>query len=53
MKKTILIGWDGAIPQVIEGMIKKGKLSNVAKLIKEGTFAIFKAMPMIMPIIVI
>jgi len=38
VKKTILIGWDGAIPQVIEGMIKKGKLSNVAKLIKEGTF---------------
>ena len=36
-KKTILIGWDGAIPQVIEGMIKKGKLGNVAKLIESGT----------------
>ena len=37
-KKTILIGWDGAIPQVIEAMIEKGKLPNVAKLIEAGTF---------------
>lgn len=37
VKKTILIGWDGAIPQVIEGMIAKGKLPHVAKLIQEGT----------------
>lgn len=38
VKKTILIGWDGAFPEIIEEMIKKGKLPHTAKLIKEGTF---------------
>lgn len=27
--KTVLIGWDGAIPQVIKEMIAKGKLPHI------------------------
>ena len=34
----MLIGWDGAPPQMIERMMKKGLLSNFAKLAERGTF---------------
>ncbi len=38
VKKIILIGLDGASPQIIDHLIKKGLLKNIAKLIKKGTF---------------
>ena len=38
VKKIMLIGWDGASPKIIEGMMKKGLLKNFARLKKEGTF---------------
>jgi predicted AlkP superfamily phosphohydrolase/phosphomutase len=38
VKKIMLIGWDGASPKIIEGMMKKGLLKNFAKLTEKGTF---------------
>ncbi len=38
VKKIMLVGWDGAPPQMIERMIKKGLLRNFAGLMKQGTF---------------
>ena len=37
-KKIILVGWDGAPPQMIERMVKKGLLKNFAGLMERGTF---------------
>ncbi len=37
-KRTMLIGFDGAPPQLCLHMMAKGKLKNLAKLIKRGTF---------------
>ncbi len=34
----MLIGWDGAPPQILEAMVKKGLLKNFARLMKNGTF---------------
>lgn len=38
VKKVMLIGWDGAPPQIIERLINKGLLKNLNSLIKKGTF---------------
>ena len=38
VKKIMLVGWDGAPPQMIERMIKKGLLKNFAGLMERGTF---------------
>ena len=38
VKKIILVGWDGAPPQMIERMVNKGLLKNFAGLMKRGTF---------------
>ena len=37
-KKVLLVGWDGAPPQMIERMIGEGLLENFAGLMKQGTF---------------
>jgi len=38
VKKVMLIGWDGAPPQMIKLMIEKGLLRNFAGLMERGTF---------------
>ena len=38
VKKIMLIGWDGAPPQMVERMVSKGLLKNFASLMKRGTF---------------
>jgi len=37
-KKVMLIGWDGAPPQMIERMVGKGLLANFAGLMERGAF---------------
>ena len=37
-KRTMLIGFDGTSPQLCQHMLAKGKLKNLARLIKRGTF---------------
>ena len=37
-RKVLLVGWDGAPPQMIERMIGEGLLENFAALMKKGTF---------------
>ena len=37
--KAIVLGWDGALPSFIHGMLRQGKLPNLAKLIEGGAFA--------------
>ena len=37
-RRVMLVGWDGAPPQIIEGMVAKGLLPNFAGLMAEGTF---------------
>jgi len=37
-KRTILIGLDGTSPQLCQHMIGKGKLKNLARLVRRGTF---------------
>jgi len=38
VKKIMLVGWDGAPPQMAERMIRKGLLNNFASLMQRGTF---------------
>jgi len=38
VKKVMLIGWDGAPPQMVNRMVKKGVLKNFADLMERGTF---------------
>lgn len=38
VKKIMLIGWDGAPPQIVDRMVKKGVLKNFADLMERGTF---------------
>lgn len=38
VKRIILVGWDGAPPQMIDRMVKKGLLKNFAALMEQGTF---------------
>ncbi len=38
VKKIMLVGWDGAPPQMVERMVEKGLLKNFASLMKRGTF---------------
>lgn len=37
-KKVLLVGWDGAPPQMLERMMDEGLLENFAGLVKRGTF---------------
>ena len=38
VKRTMLIGLDGTSPGLCRHMMRKGKLKNLARLIKRGTF---------------
>jgi len=38
VKRIMLVGWDGAPPQMIERMVEKGLLGNFARLMEQGTF---------------
>jgi predicted AlkP superfamily phosphohydrolase/phosphomutase len=37
--KAIVLAWDGAVPDFVRGMLRQGKLPNLAKLIEGGAFA--------------
>lgn len=37
--KAIVLGWDGALPAFVHGMLRQGKLPSLAKLIAGGAFA--------------
>ena len=37
-KRVIVVGWDGAPPQMVERMVEKGLLRNCASLMERGTF---------------
>jgi predicted AlkP superfamily phosphohydrolase/phosphomutase len=37
--KAMIIAWDGAVSSFVRGMLREGKLPNLAKLIGDGAFA--------------
>src|SRR5918995_105403 len=37
--KAMIIAWDGAVPSFVHGLLREGKLPNLAQLIGDGAFA--------------